>query len=159
MKEIRKVLNKKIILIYGGDILKSRMKTIVIPVNCVGVMGKGLALEVSNRLPQYIETRYKNKCKKGYVKPGRPIYTKLKEEDRIVMLFPTKDHWRKPALIEYINNGLKSLTQYPENSRKTFESMAFPMLGCGAGRLSIKEVYPKIVDALKTLDIEAEIYL
>ena len=85
-----------------GNIFNSQMETIVNPVNCVGVMGKGLALEYKKRYPA-IFLSYKSACARKLIIPGR-VYVS-NQQDKKVMLFPTKDHWKDPSKYEYITSA------------------------------------------------------
>ena len=85
-----------------GNIFNSQMETIVNPVNCVGVMGKGLALEYKRRYPTLFLS-YKSACARKLIIPGR-VYVS-NQLDKKVMLFPTKDHWKDPSKYEYITSA------------------------------------------------------
>ena len=137
-----------------GNIFESGMKTLVNTVNCVGVMGKGIAQEFKNNYPEMYKD-YVNRCEKKQVKLGEPyIYKDLFGNS--IINFPTKDHWRSPSRIEDIVNGLKYfLGHYKEWN---LESVAFPPLGCGSGGLSWYDVGPIIFQSLAPLDIPIEIY-
>ena len=50
--------------ILVGDILESKAETLVNTVNCVGVMGKGIALEFKNRFPE-MYADYIERCNRG----------------------------------------------------------------------------------------------
>lgn len=142
------------IKILIGNILESKMQTLVNTVNCVGVMGKGIAKEFKDQFPE-MYTEYAYYCKNGAVKPGVPyIYKDLMGTS--IINFPTKDHWRSPSKFEYIVNGLKIFkAKYKEWGVK---SVAFPPLGCGNGGLFWADVGPILFQSLKTLDIPVEIY-
>ena len=86
-----------------GDLFSSKCGTIVNTVNCVGVMGKGIALEFKKRFPEMYD-EYTWKCHKGEVKPGQP-YIYDNGEVKIVN-FPTKDHWRSPSRLSFVVDGL-----------------------------------------------------
>ena len=122
----------------AGDIFKSEAECIVNPVNCIGVMGKGLALKFKKKYNKmFID--YVMRCRKGQVKTGQPYLSKA--EDRFILNFPTKQHWRDPSKLEYIEAGLK----YFARNYRTWEitSIAFPKLGCGCGGLDWeKDVKP-----------------
>ena len=122
----------------AGDIFKSEAECIVNPVNCIGVMGKGLALKFKKKYNKmFID--YVMRCREGQVKTGQPYL--YKAEGRLILNFPTKQHWRDPSKLEYIEAGLK----YFARNYRTWEitSIAFPKLGCGCGGLDWeKDVKP-----------------
>lgn len=146
-----------------GDLLGSRMQTHVNTVNCVGVMGKGIALSFKKRYPRMFE-EYKRRCLKGEVKPGVPYLfktgeTRISEGEAVeifILNFPTKDHWRQPAKIEYIEKGLQLLAKIVEAENIT--SLAVPPLGCGNGGLQWRDVQPLITKYLEPLEIPVEVY-
>ncbi len=137
-----------------GNIFESNMHTLVNTVNCVGVMGKGIALEFKKRFPEMFED-YKTKCLKGFVKPGLPYYYQDLFGTSIIN-FPTKDHWRSPSKLEYIINGLDFLLKNYRDWH--INSIALPPLGCGSGGLDWDTVGPIMYHSLKNLDIPIEIY-
>lgn len=138
-----------------GDIFNSKMQTIVIPVNCKGSMGKGLALEFKNRHPNVY-----NNYKYQEIKIGKLlIYRVWYEKDKVkkwFVLFPTKDHWKNPSKIDYIELGLQSLNTMIH--AEAIESIAIPPLGCGLGGLDWHVVLPLIVQYAEQWDIPVEIY-
>lgn len=121
-------------------------QTIVNTVNCVGVMGKGLALEVKRRFPAVYE-KYRMACKRGQLKVGR--LQLVKTSDCWVLNFPTKNHWRGPSQLSFIEKGLKKFVS--TYKRKGITSIAFPPLGCGSGGLKWEEVRPIMEKYLKPL--------
>lgn len=137
-----------------GNLFESKMHTLVNTVNCVGVMGKGVALEFKKRYPKMYE-EYSSLCEQKYIHPGIPYYyTDLTGTS--ILLFPTKDHWRSPSRIEYIINGLKWFADHFQELG--IKSIAFPPLGCGNGGLSWETVGPIMYRELSKLPIEIEIY-
>jgi len=91
-----------------GNIFDSPAQVITNTINCVGVMGKGLALEFKNRFPLLFQD-YKKKCEEGHVKPGTPY---LLENDEVQVLnFPTKRHWKEKSYLEDIDQGLQYLAK------------------------------------------------
>src|SRR5579862_3261164 len=114
-----------------ADILESGAQTLVNTVNCVGIMGKGIALAFKKRFPQ-MYADYVERCASGRVKLGEPyIYKDL--VDKWVINFPTKDHWRSVSRLADIVAGLKYLTAHYKEWGVT--SIAVPPLGCGNGQL------------------------
>ena len=137
-----------------GDIFESPAQVIVNTVNTVGVMGKGLALSFKKRYPQMFE-RYKNVCEKNLFTIGKLML--FYEPDHWILLFPTKENWRNPSKLEYIEKGLMKFVQtYAE---KNITSIAFPRLGCGNGELDWNDVKPLMEKYLKSLPIDVYIYL
>jgi len=137
-----------------GNILDSKAHVLINTVNCIGIMGKGIALEFKKRFSEMFKD-YELKCKKGEVILGRPyIYKELIPP--WIINFPTKKHWRSVSKIEDIQNGL----QYLVNNYKKWgiQSLAVPPLGCGNGQLEWYEVGPIIYKALNLLDIPIEMY-
>ena len=136
-----------------GNIFESQCDTIVNTVNCVGVMGKGIALEYRKRYPAMFED-YVRKCDAGEVKPGVP-YVYHCEDGRRILNFPTKDHWRSPSRLSYVVGGLDWVAS---NYRECGDSIAFPPLGCGNGGLDWEVVGPVMYQRLSRLPIAVEIY-
>ncbi len=137
-----------------GDIFESPAQVIVNTVNTVGVMGKGLALSFKQRYPKMFE-QYKIACEKKLLTIGKLML--FYEADHWLLLFPTKENWRNPSKLEYIEKGLMKFVQtYAE---KNISSIAFPRLGCGNGELDWNEVKPLMERYLKKLPIEVYVYL
>lgn len=138
-----------------GDLFQSNAKVLVNPVNVMGVMGKGLALEFKKRYPAMFE-EYRTLCENGQFKIGDLwLY---KASDKWVLNFPTKQHWREPSTVEIIQAGLKKfIVTYEEDG---ITSIAFPKLGSGLGGLDWeKQVRPIMEQYLQTLPIEILIYI
>lgn len=137
-----------------GNIFDSPAQVIVNTVNTVGVMGKGLALSFKQRYPEMFK-RYRTVCEKKQLTVGKLML--FYEPDHWVLLFPTKENWRNPSKLEYIEKGLiKFVNTYAD---KNITSIAFPKLGCGNGELSWDEVKPLMEKYLKPLPIDVYIYL
>lgn len=137
-----------------GDIFKSPAQVLVNTVNTVGVMGKGIALEFKKRYPDMF-LAYREICEKRRLRTGSLML--CYEPDYWVLLFPTKEHWRNPSRIEFIEAGLaKFCRTYAE---KGITSIAFPKLGCGNGELNWSDVRPVMEKYLKDLPIDIYIYL
>lgn len=131
-----------------GNIFNSQVQTIVNPVNCVGVMGSGLALEFKKRYHKMYYS-YKMACNKELFAIGKLML--CDESDYRILLFPTKTGWREPSKIEYIESGLKKFVETYES--KNITSIAFPKLGCGKGGLDWQEVKPIMERYLGNLSI------
>ena len=137
-----------------SDILQSRAQTLINTVNCVGIMGKGIALEFKKRFPEMYED-YLKKCGRKEVKLGVPYLYKTLFPPQIVN-FPTKDHWRSVSKISDIEQGLRYLLSHYKEWGIT--SLAIPPLGCGNGQLEWREVGPLICRYVKEMDIPVEMY-
>ncbi|TRO80543.1 type II toxin-antitoxin system antitoxin DNA ADP-ribosyl glycohydrolase DarG [Desulfuromonas acetexigens] len=142
------------IKILIGNLFESKAHTLVNTVNCVGVMGKGVALEFKKRYPELFDD-YARRCADKQVKPGDPyLYDDLFGTS--ILNFPTKDHWRSPSKVEDVIRGLDIFTEkYREWG---IESIAFPPLGCGNGGLEWSVIGPIMYQKLSPLDIDIEIY-
>ena len=137
-----------------GDLFNSQAQTLVNTVNCVGVMGKGVALEFRNRFPRMYED-YVERCRAGRVQLGEPYLYK----DLVgpwVLNFPTKDHWRSVSRLSDIEAGLEHLERHYREWGIT--SLAVPPLGCGHGGLEWRVVGPTLYRHLARLDIPVELY-
>lgn len=140
--------------ILVGDILKSKAQTIINTVNCVGVMGKGIALEFKKRFPQMYED-YIARCEHKEVRLGEPYFFQSLIQPQIIN-FPTKEHWKSLSRIEDIEKGLQHLVANYKAWGIT--SLAIPPLGCGNGQLEWRMVGPLIYKYLKQMDIPVEMY-
>jgi uncharacterized protein YwgA/O-acetyl-ADP-ribose deacetylase (regulator of RNase III) len=130
------------------------MKTLVNTVNCVGVMGKGIAAIFKKEYPDMFK-EYRERCDLGKMKLGEPYhYTDLTGTS--IVNFPTKQHWRASTRLADVEAGLD---YFIANYKKWgIESIAFPPLGCGNGGLEWETVGPLMYQKLKKLDIPVEIY-
>lgn len=142
-----------------GNILQSPAEARVNPVNCVGVMGKGLALQFKKAYPNNFED-YKTACDSGIVRLGEMFITVYYEHEDIkkyIINFPTKKHWLDRSYLPDIKEGLGDLIQWVSTLR--IGSVAIPKVGCGLGWLEWGEVRPLIVDACERLpNVEWHIY-
>lgn len=136
-----------------GNIFESNCATIVNTVNCVGVMGKGIALEFKKKYPEMF-MEYVLKCDRGEVKTGVPYVYQNNEIS--ILNFPTKDHWRSPSRLSYVVDGLNWFIANYE--KYGINSIAFPPLGCGNGGLSWSVVGPIMYQKLNKLPIYIEMY-
>lgn len=137
-----------------GNIFDSPAQVIVNTVNTVGVMGKGLALSFKQRYPDMFK-KYRVMCEKHQLTVGKLML--CYEPDHWILLFPTKENWRNPSKLEYLEKGLiKFVNTYAD---KNITSIAFPKLGCGNGELSWDDVRPLMEKYLKPLPIDVYIYL
>lgn len=130
-----------------GSIFDSAAEVIVIPVNCVGVMGKGLALEAKKRFKGMFAF-YEHACKTCVLIPGG-VY----QVGRVVCL-ATKDHWRNPARLEWVESGLIRIRKEVKTN-----SIALPQLGCGCGGLNWADVEPLVHKHLGGLECVVEVWI
>jgi O-acetyl-ADP-ribose deacetylase (regulator of RNase III) len=138
-----------------GNIFNSNAQTIVNTVNCVGVMGKGIALVFKLRYPKMFDL-YKDHCKSKLISIGKLWLYKGEENAPWVLNFPTKFHWKYPSKIEYLEKGLqKFCTTYKDQA---ITSIAFPLLGTHNGGLDKQTVLNLMEGYLGQCDIDIEIY-
>lgn len=138
-----------------GDIFESHCEALVNPVNCVGVMGAGLALAFSYKFYNSALT-YKRACTLEKMKIGKNLVTMVDgDETKYVIHFPTKNHWRNDSTLEYIDKGLEDLKY--QIKKHNIKSIAIPHLGCGCGKLKwddVKNLIRKHLDELEDVDIQ-----
>jgi O-acetyl-ADP-ribose deacetylase (regulator of RNase III) len=140
---------------YDGTVFNTPAKTLVNTVNCFGIMGAGIALEFKLRYPEMFED-YVRKCEQKEIRIGRPRLFRY-SEDLWIMNFPTKNHWRNPSKMSYIEEGLK---YFIENYKKVnIDSIAFPKLGTNNGGLDWNDVKTVMEKYLKRADIDVYICL
>jgi O-acetyl-ADP-ribose deacetylase (regulator of RNase III) len=141
-------------LIYRRtSILESPAQTLVNTVNCVGVMGKGLASAFKEREPSMFKA-YKRICEDRQLEPGKLWL--WRGENGWVLNFPTKKHWRNPSKLEWIEQGLEKFVSAFEAQGIT--DISFPRLGCGNGGLEWDEVRPVMERHLSGLSIPVFIH-
>lgn len=141
-----------------GDILRADAEAIVNTVNCVGVMGRGIALQFKNAFPDNFKA-YKAACDQEEVQPGKMFVfeTETFTNPKFIINFPTKRHWRGKSRMEDIDSGLKALVT--EIRDRGIRSIAIPPLGSGLGGLNWAEVRPRIEAALRGMnDLEVIVY-
>ena len=125
-----------------GDIFAQAVEAIVNPVNCVAVMGRGLALQFRQRYPDAFAA-WREACARGQVRPGRMfLFDTGAGRPRWIVHFPTKRHWRNPSAIGDIDAGLRDLAA--AIPRHGIASLAIPPLGCGLGGLDWRDVRPLV---------------
>ena len=134
-----------------GDILAEDAEALINTVNCVGVMGRGIALQFKNAFPKNFEA-YAAACARKEVQPGKMFVFETGEltSPRYIINFPTKRHWRGKSRIEDIESGLEALKS--EIQRLKIQSVAVPPLGSGLGGLSWECVRPLIEEAMSGLE-------
>ncbi|MGL5953861.1 MAG: type II toxin-antitoxin system antitoxin DNA ADP-ribosyl glycohydrolase DarG [Providencia rustigianii] len=141
----------KVIEITRGDLLRADVEAIINTVNCVGVMGRGIALQFKKAWPDNFKA-YADACKKKQVQPGKMFIFTTQElaNPRFIINFPTKRHWRGASLIEDIDSGLSALVK--DIRKLGIKSIAIPPLGAGLGGLDWTIVRQKIETAMEPLD-------
>lgn len=135
------------------SIFDSGCKLLVNPVNCVGVMGAGLAKQFRKRFP-HTNYRYQTLCEKGMFIPGSFIV--LQEETVFVGCMATKDHWQDKSKMDWILTGLEKLRRFIQIQRPP--SVALPAVGCGRGGLPWEDVKRAIYAALSESRADVKIY-
>lgn len=145
------------IITAKGDLLRAQVDALINPVNCVGVMGKGLALQFRKEYPEMFRV-YALACEAGEVLPGRIHVwpTGAAALPRFILNFPTKRHWRDASRLDDIEAGLRDLVAVIQ--RLGIRSIAIPALGAGLGGLEWSAVRPLIVQVLEPL-VAAEVHL
>jgi O-acetyl-ADP-ribose deacetylase (regulator of RNase III) len=131
-----------------GDIFSADVGALVNTVNCVGVMGRGIALQFKNNFPANFKA-YAAACARDEVQPGKMFVfeTGTLTNPEFIINFPTKRHWRGKSRMEDIDAGLKALVEEIRN--RGIRSIAIPPLGSGLGGLDWANVRPRIEDALR----------
>lgn len=163
----------KHIKIVKGDMFFTRMHTLTLSVNTVGIMGKGLASRARYQFSD-VYVHYQDYCRNRSLKMGKPYLYKREKpfeyeladdpmtltnanSETWFLLFPTKTHWRYKADIKGIEAGLQWICD--TYKKKGMKSLAVPALGCGLGWLDWRDVGPLLCRYLSTLDIPVELYL
>ena len=141
-----------------GDILNDDAEALVNTVNCVGVMGRGIALQFKRAYPVNFKA-YALACKREEVRPGHMFVFATGEltNPKYIVNFPTKVHWRGKSRIEHIEAGLQALVG--EIEVREIKSIAIPPLGSGLGGLDWAEVRPLIERAMAEVpDVAVTVY-
>lgn len=141
-----------------GDLFAEDCEAIVNTVNCVGVMGRGIALQFKKTYPENFKA-YAAACKRSEVEPGRMFVfeTGRLTNPRYIINFPTKRHWRGKSRMGDIESGLAALAD--EIRARGIRSIAVPPLGAGLGGLDWNEVRERIEVALSALeDVRVEVF-
>lgn len=139
--------------VAAGNIFTSECQTLVNTVNCVGVMGAGIALEFRLRYPKMYE-QYVRLCENGQFQIGKLwLY---KTDDRWVLNFPTKNHWKWPSKEEYLRQGLEKFLETYQ--ARGIRSIAFPLLGAHNGGLTAERSLRVMSEYLSNCVIPVEIY-
>lgn len=140
-----------------GDILKAEADALVNTVNCVGVMGRGIALQFKKMFPDNFKA-YAAACRRGEVQPGSMfVFVTNSIWPRFIINFPTKRHWRGKSRLEDIEAGLIDLTKVIQSYK--IRSVAVPPLGSGLGGLDWGDVRLRIERSLSVLsDVEVLVF-
>lgn len=141
-----------------GNILQADAEALVNTVNCVGVMGKGIALQFRDAFPDNFDA-YKRACFNHEVVLGRMfiVPTARMMNPKYIINFPTKRHWKMKSQFSYIESGLTNLIH--EIRRLGIISIAVPPLGCGNGGLTWSDVAPMIMSAFaKVPDVQVTLF-
>ena len=142
----------------SGDILRADAEAIVNTVNCVGVMGRGIALQFKKAWPDNFKV-YAAACKQNEVKPGSMFIVETGQltNPKYIINFPTKRHWRGASKIEDVELGLDALVR--DIKKRGIKSIAIPPLGSGLGGLDWGDVRQVIESTLSDLDdVEVLVY-
>jgi O-acetyl-ADP-ribose deacetylase (regulator of RNase III) len=134
----------------SGNILRADAEALINTVNCVGVMGKGIALQFKKAFPDNFEA-YAAACRREEVRPGRMFVFEIGQmfNPRFIINFPTKRHWRGKSRYEDIASGLNALVQ--EVRARKIRSIAVPPLGSGLGGLQWSKVKRMIEEAFEEI--------
>jgi O-acetyl-ADP-ribose deacetylase (regulator of RNase III) len=141
-----------------GNILAEEAEALVNSVNCVGIMGRGVALQFKKAFPENFDA-YEAACRRGEVEPGRMFVfeTKRLTNPRFIINFPTKRHWRGLSRIADIESGLRALVAVIRE--RGIRSIAIPPLGCGLGGLNWSDVRSLLERAVGEIpDLKATIF-
>lgn len=141
-----------------GNLLRADAEALVNTVNCVGYMGKGIALQFKKAFPDNFSS-YQKACRQKQVVPGSMFVHESGDmiQRRVIINFPTKRHWRNPSRMVDVESGLKALIE--EVKARNIKSIAIPPLGCGLGGLEWSEVKPRIEAAFEELpEVEVLLY-
>ncbi len=136
-----------------GNIFTSKADVLVNPVNCVGVMGAGLALEFRLRYPE-MYSKYIEICNKNLLNTG--LLWLYKGHHKQVLNFPTKNNWKNPTKEKYLIDGLRKFSETYQD--KKIKSIAFPLLGADKGGLTKESSLEIMMHYLKPLSLDVEIY-
>lgn len=139
----------------SGDMLETPADIQVNTVNCVGVMGAGVALAFKIKHPEMFE-KYKKDCKDGKVKPGRLHLWPSRSAENIIVNFPTKKNWKDPSEYEYIRTGLIELRSLLQE--KGHVKVTLPAVGCGHGGLDWNKVKNMIGNYLEGLEADITVF-
>lgn len=141
-----------------GDVVRADAEALVNTVNCVGVMGRGVALQFRKAFPENYQA-YRAVCDRAELQPGMMLVHDLGRltNPRYIINFPTKRHWKGKSRLEDIESGLTALVR--EVRARGITSIAVPPLGCGLGGLRWSDVRPRIERAFAELpDVQVQLF-
>jgi O-acetyl-ADP-ribose deacetylase (regulator of RNase III) len=141
-----------------GNLFSANTEAVVNTVNTMGVVGKGIALHFKEMFPENFRA-YVHACGTGDLKIGKVFVTEnpTGHGPKYLINFPTKDHWRSPSMMEYVEKGLEDLKRVIKE--RGIHSIAVPPLGYGVGGLEWEEVRTRIRTALDGLeDVDVVVY-
>jgi|JI10StandDraft_1071094.scaffolds.fasta_scaffold292028_1 O-acetyl-ADP-ribose deacetylase (regulator of RNase III) len=138
-----------------GNLFTSSAQTIVNTVNCVGIMGAGIALEFKYRYPEMYK-KYVELCKNNQIQTGRLWLYNKDINRKWVLNFPTKKDWKHPSKLEYLESGLEKFLKFYKERNIT--SIAFPLLGAQNGGIDPEQSLTTMKNYLSKCDIPVEIY-
>lgn len=139
----------------SGDLFALPADIRVNTVNCVGVMGAGIALAFKTRYPDMFKD-YQRACREGTVQPGKPHLWSIPGTSEVIVNLPTKRHWRQPSRYEDVEAGLVWLREYVQQRGAT--RVALPALGAGNGGLDWERVKVMIQDHLSNLEAQITVF-
>lgn len=150
---------------FVGNVFDGKADAVVVTVNTVGAMGKGVALDCKLRMP-WVYKAYRQSCFRGKLSPGRiSVPWCLYEGERVltdcghsaVVLFPTKGHWKNPTDPAWIESGLKDLAEL--STRKGWKSVDMTLPGCANGWIQNKgAVWDMVMETLAPSATEFRIW-
>jgi O-acetyl-ADP-ribose deacetylase (regulator of RNase III) len=144
----------------SGDMFDKdhKINIFINPVNTQGTMGKGLAKEFARRYPS-MEAAYQRRCKEGKITIGS-LHVWSSGGDKIIINFPTKDHWKDPSEYEYVEKGLIKLATYLKGLDPKYKNsvVGIPALGCGLGGLSWAKVRTMLIQHLSDVEMEILVF-
>lgn len=140
----------------NGDMFSEKYDCIVNAVNCVGVMGKGLALQFKEKYPDNFR-QYEAACKDHKLKPGGILV--CRDGDQVILNAATKDHWKDPSQERWVSLACGNIAAYLKLHKDEIKTVALPKLGCGLGGLDWNRVRPIMERILCEVPQEIKIYL
>lgn len=157
-------VNPTKIIVVKKDIFSLNSEVITCPVNCKGVMGKGLALQFKKRYPQ-VESAYKAFCKDKVITPtsGGLVYLNSENFPKIIWLLPSKNHWKDKS---NLNNILKVVKEFCSDIQFTetvkeqaYNEVSIPKIGCGLGGLNWEDVKQSLIDTIQPYELKTPFVL
>jgi len=137
-----------------GNIFTSNYQTLVNTINTKGVMGKGIAYEFRLRYPEMF-SKYVDLCKRQLIQIGK-LWLYEVNENKGILNFPTKEHWKEPSRVEYLERGLQKFVDTYKN--KSISSIAFPILGSSQGGIPEETSLKVMQSYLSKCEIPIEIW-